>query len=153
MNKRVRARLLVIFCVTIFSVYLFAGFPPSAARIKDRIHLGLDLQGGIHLELEVVTDDAIKAETDQTIQSVRSFLQRENIRFQQITRTGINRLAATGIDPARDSDFRRYVTGNLPDWDVISNTSDVLNAYTVGLKPNRESALREQSVDQAMNTE
>jgi preprotein translocase subunit SecD len=150
MNKRVRARLLVILLITSLSIYLFAGFPPSAARMKDRIHLGLDLQGGILLVLEVVTDDAIKAGTDQTIDTVRAFLQKEHIGFRQVMRGGIARIVAAGVDSARDSDFRLFITERLPDWDAVSRRSDASD-YTVALKPNRESALREQSVNEAIN--
>lgn len=151
MNKRVRARLFVILCVTIVSIYLFAGLPPSVAKMRDRIHLGLDLQGGILIELQVVTDDAIKAETDHTIEAVRKFLQEEAIAVRQITRVGVDRLEATGINPAKDTEFRHHIAEKLEDWDVIPVTGGVPNTYTVALKPNRESALREQSVDQAMN--
>jgi len=71
MNKRIRTRLLIIGFVTVLSVFLFAGFPPSVAKMKDRIHLGLDLKGGTHLVLQVVTDDAIRAETDQALDGLR----------------------------------------------------------------------------------
>ena len=67
MNKRIRTRLAIILGVTILSISLFAGFPPSLAKMKEKVHLGLDLRGGTHLVLEVVTDDAIRAETDQAI--------------------------------------------------------------------------------------
>src|SRR2546430_13494837 len=102
MNKRIRNRLFVILGVTIFSVYLFAGFPPSVAKMRDRIHLGLDLRGGTHLVLQVVTDDAIRAETDQAIESVRTNLQSANIVFRQLTRVDNGKFQAVGVDPAKD---------------------------------------------------
>ena len=75
MNKRIRTRLLVILGVTVLSVGLFAGFPPSVAKVKQKVRLGLDLRGGTHLVLQVVTDDAIRAESDQTIETLRQRLQ------------------------------------------------------------------------------
>src|SRR5213595_1306749 len=107
MNKRVRNRSLVILGVTVLSIALFAGFPPSVAKMKEKVHLGLDLRGGTHLVLQVVTDDAIRAETDQAIETIRQVLVRENIIFRQLTRTQNNEFKVVGVDPAKDADFRR----------------------------------------------
>src|SRR4029077_11631074 len=96
MNKRVRARLLITLAVTLLSIGLFAGFPPSVAKMKQKVHLGLHLKGGTHLVLQVVTDDAIRAETDQAIESLRQNLQKENIVYRQLTRTQSNTLQAIG---------------------------------------------------------
>src|ERR1051326_2969158 len=92
MNKRVRTRFIIIVAVTILSIALFAGFPPSFAKMKQKVHLGLDLKGGTHLVLQVVTDDAIRAETDQAIESLRQQLQKENVVYRQLTRTQSNTL-------------------------------------------------------------
>jgi preprotein translocase subunit SecD len=152
MNKRVRTRLLITLFVTLLSVYLFAGFPPSRANVQQRIRLGLDLRGGTHLVLQVVTDDALRAETDQAIENMRQQLSRDNIVFRQLQRTANDRFTAVGVDPNKDTDFRRIVTDRLPDWDIVSTTGDVPNTYTLGLKPVQAQAYREQSVDQAINT-
>jgi preprotein translocase subunit SecD len=86
MKKRIRTRLLITLGVTALSVFLFAGFPPSLAKMREKIKLGLDLRGGTHLVLQVVTDDAIRSETDQSIERLRQTFQTENIVFRQLTR-------------------------------------------------------------------
>src|SRR2546425_5648211 len=152
MNKRVRGRLLVVVAVTVLSIALFAGFPPSVAKMKENVHLGLDLRGGTHLVLQVVTDDAIRAETDHAIESMRQLLQRGNIIFRQLTRTQNNTLQAVGVDPSKDSDFRRILNERFTEWDLVSTAGEVPNTYTIRLKPAQEQAYRAQSVDQAINT-
>ena len=152
MNKRIRTRLLVILGVTIFSVYLFAGFPPNLAKMLERVRLGLDLRGGTHLVLQVVTDDAIRAETDQAIETVRTNLQTANVVFRQMTRVSDGSFQSVGVDPAKDQDFRRTVTDRLPEWDITSTAGEVPNTYTVQLKAKSATAIREQAVDQAINT-
>src|SRR5215510_12755168 len=147
-----RTRFLIILGVTVLSIALFAGFPPSAAKMKEKVHLGLDLRGGTHLVLQVVTDDAIRAETDQAIEGTRQQLQRENIIFRQLTRTQNNTLQAVGVDPSKDSDFRRILNERFTEWDLISTAGEVPNTYTMRLKPTQEQAYRDQSVDQAINT-
>src|SRR5262252_1839926 len=138
MTKRVRTRLLVIVAVTILSISLFAGFPPTLAKMKQRVHLGLDLRGGTQLVLQVVTDDAIRGETDQAIESLRQQLNKDNIAVRQIARTQVNTLQAVGVDPNKDGDFRRIVNDRLAEWDLISTAGEVPNTYTLRLKPNEE---------------
>ena len=152
MNKRIRTRLLIIVAVTVLSVSLFAGFPPTIAKMRQKIHLGLDLRGGTQLVLQVVTDDAIRAETDQTVESLRPQLQRENVAFRQLTRNQNNEFMAVGVDPAKDADFRRIVGERFVEWDLVSTTGEVPNTYTLRLKPTDEQTFRTQSVDQAINT-
>src|SRR5437763_14045805 len=100
-----RTRFLIILGVTVLSIALFAGFPPSVAKMKEKVQLGMDLLGGTHLVLQVVTDDATRAETDQAIESFRTQLSKENIAFRQLTRTQNNTLQAVGVAPAKDSEF------------------------------------------------
>ncbi len=45
--------------VVVVGLSVWSLYPPG-----EKIHYGLDLSGGIHLVLQVRTDDAIKAELD-----------------------------------------------------------------------------------------
>ena len=152
MNKRIRTRLLITLGVTILSVALFAGFPPSLTKMKDKVRLGLDLQGGTYLVLQVITDDAIRAETDNAIENLRTALQAENIVFRQLARSQNNEYTAVGVDPAKDQDFRRVLNERFIEWDLVSTQGEVPNTYTMRLKSAQEQAYRVQAVDQAINT-
>jgi preprotein translocase subunit SecD len=152
MTNRVRTRLLIILGVCILCISLFAGFPPTFAKMKQKVHLGLDLRGGTQLVLQVVTDDAIRGETDQAIETLSSQLNKENIAFRQHTRTQINAFQFVGVDPSKDGDFRRILNERLSEWDLISTAGDVPNTYTVQIKPNQERDYRSQAVDQAIET-
>src|SRR5205807_2746981 len=63
-----------------------------------------------------------------------------------------NTLQVVGVDPAKDSDFRRILNERFTEWDLISTAGEVPNTYTIRLKPAQEQAYRDQSVDQAINT-
>jgi preprotein translocase subunit SecD len=152
MNKRIRNRLLITLGVTVLSIGLFAGFPPSVAKVKEKVKLGLDLKGGTHLVLQVVTDDAIRAETDLAIETVRQNLQNDNIVVRQVTRLDVRRFSAVGVDPNKDADFRRVVSDRLPDWEIVSTAGEVPNTYTLQMKAATEQTYRDQAVDQAINT-
>ena len=81
MNKRIQTRLVIILTVTVLAILRVAGLPPTIAKIKQNVHLGLDLRGGTQLVLQVVTDDAIRGETDQAIDAMRQELNKRNIVF------------------------------------------------------------------------
>jgi preprotein translocase subunit SecD len=117
--------------------------------MKKRINLGLDLQGGIQLVLRVKTSDAIRAETDQTIESLKAQLQKENITFGEITRTQDDQFNAAGVDPSKSADFRRIINESHPEWDIASSTG---GAYLLQLKQAQAATYRQQSVDQAIST-
>jgi preprotein translocase subunit SecD len=57
----------LICVVTVFAVYFML-------PLDKRIHLGLDLKGGIHLVLQVNTQDAVRAEVDDAMERVRGDL-------------------------------------------------------------------------------
>jgi preprotein translocase subunit SecD len=152
MNKRIRTRLIVTLAVALASIFLFAGFPPSLAKMREKVRLGLDLRGGIHLRMQVVTEDALRIETDGVIDTLRQRLQRDNLLFRQTTRVENDSFQIIGVDPNKDQDFRNILTEILPDWDLTSTTGEVPNTYTVKLKPAVAQALRDQSVDQAIQT-
>ena len=57
MQKNLQWKLLSIVAIT--AIAAWAVYPP-----EDRIRLGLDLEGGVHMVLRVQTDDALQVETE-----------------------------------------------------------------------------------------
>jgi preprotein translocase subunit SecD len=64
---------------------LIPGFLPRA----DQINLGLDLQGGMHLVLEVQVEKAVEAATDRLMADVRRILESEHIAVASLRREGV----------------------------------------------------------------
>ena len=152
MSKRIRNRLLVSAGVTALAVFMFAGFPPSLSNIQERIRLGLDLKGGTHLVLGVVTDDAIRAETDLAIERLEDLLTEDNIIFRQTSRPADDQLQIIGVDQTKDADFRRIITDSFPEWNILSTAGDIPNTYTLGLNTATQIIFRDQAVEQAIQT-
>ena len=65
MDSKILWRIVLILAVVALCVWSL--YPPG-----EKIHYGLDLSGGIHLVLQVQTDDAIKAELDDASQRLVS---------------------------------------------------------------------------------
>jgi preprotein translocase subunit SecD len=67
-----RTKLLIIAGVIALAVFAF--YPP-----EQKVNLGLDLKGGVHLVLRVQTDDALRVETELTAERLRERLRTENV--------------------------------------------------------------------------
>jgi preprotein translocase subunit SecD len=57
---------------------------------REKLHLGLDLQGGIHLVLEVQTDKAVESFVDRQIEEFKDLFRKESIPFEKIERHGLS---------------------------------------------------------------
>lgn len=150
MNKRIRTRLFTIVSLLSVCVYLFAGFPPAVANMKDRIHLGLDLKGGMEIVLRVVTDDAVRADTDHTIETVRSVLQKDNAPVRQIVRKANDMFLIVTADVGEEARLRSALSSELVDWDWQSAEQPA--THVLVLKAARVTAVREEAFVQAMST-
>jgi preprotein translocase subunit SecD len=83
MNLELRWRILMILGATALCVW--AIYPPA-----EKIHLGLDLKGGIHMVMRVKTDDAVKAEVDLTQERIRSALGEKGLAPAKIAAEGLD---------------------------------------------------------------
>ena len=84
-----------------------------------KIHLGLDLRGGIHLVLQVVTDDALNATIDDAVQTVRDQATRKGISFAAAQRVDTTSFSLEGVEPARVKDAQAILHDFFRDgWDI-----------------------------------
>jgi len=84
-----------------------------------KIHLGLDLRGGIHLVLQVVTDDALNATVDDAVQIVRDQATRKGIAFGAVQRVDPTSFSVDGVEPARVKDASAILHDFFRDgWDI-----------------------------------
>jgi preprotein translocase subunit SecD len=153
MNKRIRIRSVIVLAITVLSIVLFAGIPPSVEGLKERIRLGLDLRGGTQLVLEVQVEDALKATTDQTIEALRAQAEKDGITVRQFTRSANDTFEARGVDPTKDSTFRNLIDGSYSDYEIVSSgQGEGANTYTLKIKARFAEEYRLQAVDQALRT-
>jgi preprotein translocase subunit SecD len=84
-----------------------------------KIKLGLDLKGGIHLVLQVVTDDALNAVVDDAVQTVRDQATRKGIVFAAAQRVDATTFSIEGVEPARVKDMRDLLRDYFRDgWEI-----------------------------------
>jgi preprotein translocase subunit SecD len=100
------------------SVWLF--YPP-----KKTINLGLDLQGGSHLVLQVETSAAVKSEIDLAINRIGQMLKEKGIPYTGIASAPDGSgMDVQGTDPGRATDVREIFGTIVPSWSVTPSGGD-----------------------------
>src|SRR2546427_12708669 len=92
MNKTLTWKLALTIAILLFFLYGIFGIPSSWSRqgllasLQQRIHLGLDLNGGTHLILQVQVNDAVKVKANNTIDRIKAEMQAHKVNYTQISR-------------------------------------------------------------------
>ncbi|MFC2158361.1 protein translocase subunit SecD [Acidobacteriota bacterium] len=143
MKKNLRWKLILIGLVIVLSVFL--AYPPGS-----KIALGLDLQGGMHLVMQVMTDDAIDSETDNEILRLQDRFKRKNIQADTIAKPDgtIGVFEILDFSSPQASQIRELLDEEFKEWDISSGD----NAIRASFKSNILFYLRDQAVRQAMQT-
>jgi len=141
MDKSLTWKVGLIIAVIALSIFLL--HPP-----KDKINLGLDLRGGMHLVMEVLTDEALAIQTDMSATQLRGLLKDASIRYEKVTRKSFNRIEVTGTLLEDERRIKDILDDDFRDWTYTVGG----NLVTLTLRPNIEKQLRDQSVDQALET-
>jgi preprotein translocase subunit SecD len=139
MMKNLRWRLALTAAVIALAVWSF--YP-----LDKKINLGLDLQGGVHLVLRVQTDDALRSETETTVERLRDNLSRANVRFSKLEVTAPDEFRVEGLSD--DAAFRTAAA----DAETLYDRNSGAGGYAYKLKPNIANQLREEAVVQALQT-
>lgn len=134
----------VVLTLAVIAGAFLLAYPFNDAKIKR----GLDLKGGIHLALQVITDDSINIETDQEISRLEELLKKSSITFQKLTKEGLGRIAVHGVMADQEGKTRDLFDEYSRDWEY-GFSGDRAN---LTLKPLAVQFLRDQSVEQAQQT-
>ena len=165
MKKDLKSRIALIIAVLVVFIYGIFGVPSGLSgsallqSITKRIHLGLDLQGGAHLILQVVVKEAVSAETDSALGRIQQALKTANLSYSQVIKPdplksdGTGRPEAIrieGLAPGKSSEASSLLDSKFSnEYDIASGAE---NTLTVTMKPLVEQALEKKTVDQAIET-
>lgn len=142
MDSNLRWRAIIILAVVV--LFGWSAWPP-----EEKIRLGLDLRGGMHLVLQVKTDDAIRVETDNVIDTLTSELADKGIEGIDVDRLGLSEFQVSGVPADQDGTVKKDIIESfLPNWDM-GRSGDRL---TFELQNAEESRLRQMAVNQAQET-
>ena len=159
MNPNLKWKALFILVVILLCIYFLIGypvFPTSLAQVKDnfskQIKLGLDLQGGTHLILQVQVQEAIAQETDTTVDRLTTLLRSKNIRYDEVRRVDDTHFLVRNIDSSQLSQLRDIYSAQFAtDWDMSAAAGE-LNSYTWTLRPSAIARIQESTMTQSLET-
>ena len=140
MKKGLRWRVIATLAVLVLA--LVVSYP-----ITKKIKLGLDLKGGIHLVLQVITDDAVNMETDQEILRLEEAFKKNNLTYASMTRIEPGKFTVQGFNPDQEGQVKDQLD-LLRDWDYSASGTTATASYKV----NAVQAIREQAVEQSVET-
>ena len=154
-------KFIVVLTVTLGCLYGVIGLPSSVEEAKnnlsERIRLGLDLKGGVHLILQVQVQDAIRSECDRAIARLQSELTTRGIDVGTITRNDPQTvdeadsimISIEGVQRDQVSDFRNAVEEMFPEWIPAAKTS---SSWEMTMRPSTLASIKRETVTQTIAT-
>ena len=157
MIKSVKVRLVIVAISVIMAlVYLFptitgGNLPSWWGKVfpTDQIHLGLDLQGGVHLLMEVDVEKALQASTDRLAESLKRMLKDEKIKVVDITQSETGVLNFKLANPADQNKLMTFLEGRLPAWKHLATQGDLVT-YRISDKERKR--IEKLALEQAVET-
>src|SRR5579863_3623408 len=170
MKQNLNKKIILIVAVLLLCLYGIFGIPSGISghallqAIGNQIHLGLDLRGGAHLILQVQVEEAVSAETDNTIQEIQQDLKKSNDTYSQVVKpdplvvdpvtnkeTGKpDVIRIEGISTAQSDAVGSLLNASKYANEYDASSSD--NTWTLTMKAPYESDLKTRTVEQAIET-
>ena len=112
-----------------------------------KIRLGLDLKGGIHLVLQVVTDEALNVIVDDSVGTVREQAAAKGITFTSAQRNSTTAFEVQGVEPARVKDMRLLLNDFFREWEIREPAE---GRFLVSMPDVMAKDMRNKTVDEAI---
>lgn len=87
---------------------------------KKQIVLGLDLQGGMHLVLEVEAEKAVESNLERVVEEIRRELRKKRLRYQRLERAGVQGISITLMRQEDVDAFKALAEEDYPSFTIES---------------------------------
>jgi preprotein translocase subunit SecD len=144
-------KLVLVFVVLVAAIiYILPSLKPALWPHK-QINLGLDLQGGMHLVLEVDTEKALESTVERISQEIREQLKKERIR-----NVAIDRVIKISIQIKKEESidkFKALLDNEFRDLREISNQKvNGVQTILMDIPDSDREQIEKLAVDQALET-
>ena len=160
MSKRLQWRgFIILIVIAVALIYL----TPSISKTLptwwpnilpgEKIRLGLDLRGGMHLVLEVQAQKAVESHLERMVEDTKYSLRKAKIRYQELKRSTSDRIALTLIRGEDRKAAEEMFANNFPDLAVesgLSSESDL--RLELVLSQQAQQHIKRMAMDQAVET-
>jgi preprotein translocase subunit SecD len=159
-SKKLQWRGLIILIVVVVAlIYL----TPSMSKTlpswwpnilpEEKIHLGLDLKGGMHLVLEVQAQRAVESHLERMIEDIKYNLRKARIRYQALKRSNSNSIGLTLIRAEDKRAVEEMVEKDFSDLAVKSGSfSNIDLKLELTLSQKAQQHIKRMAVDQVVET-
>jgi preprotein translocase subunit SecD len=159
MNPNLKWKALFILAVILLCIYSVIGypdFPTSLTALKNnfehQIKLGLDLQGGTHLILQVQVQEAIAQETDQTVDRLTTAMRSKNIRYEEVRRADDTHILVRNVPADQLSQFRDLIHEQYEGVWELAPAPGAPASYMLTMRPSEFARLQETTMSQSLET-
>ncbi len=133
-------------------LYCIPTFRPEIWPHK-KINLGLDLQGGMHLVLEVNSEKAVEAAVERNFQEIRELAKKNQIQNVSVDRPGPLKIAVQVQGKENIDKFKSFLDKDLRDLRITNRREEPDQFAAVLDLPDKESDhIKKLAVDQALET-
>ena len=129
--------------------------PPwwSGLLPKEKIHLGLDLQGGVHLILEVEVKKAAESYLERVVEDLKPDFRKNKIRVLDLKRRGIEGIELTLAPDQETKDLETLVGTTYPSFKLEPGVRDEKGrTYFLSLIDQEKTQIFKMAADQALET-
>ena len=144
---------LVLALVSLGPTLFGSSLPDWWRKAFDPIHLGLDLQGGMHLVLGVDADKAVESRLDTIVDQSEDLLREKDVIFKRVDRLPGERIVITVYDEEAGKQADALMAESFPSLEPMTLTADggyIQKNYRLSDK--EIEAVREYAVRQALET-
>jgi preprotein translocase subunit SecD len=157
-SLKVRTSITVIVCLAAL-YFLLPTFvsdipaPWNRFLAEEKIHLGLDLQGGMHLVLEIDTDKALESLMERQANDLKESLMEQKVRFRNLTKAEGFAISMELTDPAGKTALDTIIKERFPDLESPSATTrDGVMFVTLSMKERRAAEMKKLTMEHSLET-
>ena len=156
MPKNLRWKGITIGTITVLALFYLA--PSISDHLpgwwpKKEIRLGLDLQGGTHLLLQVETEKAVENTVERLSEELKDALRKKRIRYSRIERVNNTEIIVEFLNPKYMDKLNEVLDSDFPHLKELSQKEDkgTLSAR-LGLTGREVEFIEKFAVDQGLET-
>ncbi|MFO7570964.1 MAG: protein translocase subunit SecD [Smithellaceae bacterium] len=158
-SLKIRVSITVIVCLAAL-YFLLPTFvsdipaPWNRFMAKEKIHLGLDLQGGMHLVLEIDADKALEAMMERQAADLKESLMDQKVRFRNLKKAEGVSISLELTDPATGKTaLDTLIREQYPDLESPSPTTrDGIMYVTLNMKDKRAAEMKKLTLEHSLET-
>jgi preprotein translocase subunit SecD len=157
-KRGIRGRLLLLSLTVLISIVFFLPSTPVYPTLPDwwkkylpsrGVTLGLDLQGGIHMVLEVEEEKAVENLVERTASSIKDLLDTEKLPVESVKRTGPSELTVTLPGPDKKTDITKKIEANYSNFIPKESPG---NELVYHLREGEVTRIKDSATTQALET-